>query len=369
MMNTLGNVLTLTVFGESHGECIGGVLDGLPPGLAVDMDYIMKEMAKRQSLASVSTKRREADVPHFLSGVRDGRTEGTPVAFTIANSNTRSGDYDALRGKVRPGHADYTAMIKYRGYQDTRGGGHFSGRLTAVLVAAGAIVRQALEDKGIFIASHIAMLGGIRDDDFDPENLAEEMKQLNSKPFAVLNDSAGEKMIAGITAAAEDGDSVGGILETVICGLEAGIGEPMFGSVESELAKAAFSIGAVKGIEFGAGFALAGMRGSEANDPFRISGDKVITATNNNGGINGGITNGMPVLFRTVVKPTPSVSKVQQTVDLEDMRNTAIAITGRHDPAIIHRARAVQDSVTALVIADLIFQTHGYMWLAPEGDR
>ncbi len=363
MKNVFGNVITLTMFGESHGECVGGVLDGLPAGLRVDTGRILKEMGKRRSISSISTPRREDDIPEFLSGVRNGYAEGTPVAFTIANRNAHSSDYDSLRSVARPGHADYSAQMKYGGYQDARGGGHFSGRLTAVLVAAGAILMPALESKGILIGSHIKELGGISDAELSMDDLPEELARLNDLDFAVIDDSAGEKMIECVKAAGADSDSVGGILETAVYGLEAGLGEPAFGSVEAELARAMFSIGAVKGIEFGSGFELARMRGSEANDPFRTEGGKVYTLTNHNGGINGGITNGMPVIFRTVIKPTPSIARLQQTIDFEKMENTEICIHGRHDPAIVHRARAAVDAMTALVIADLICQRYGYMAL------
>ena len=364
MKNTFGNTITLTVFGESHGECIGGVLDGLPPGLEVDMDYILKEMSKRKSVSAISTPRHEEDIPVFISGVRDGYTEGTPAAFLIANKNVRSADYKDISSIARPGHADYTAQMKYLGYQDTRGGGHFSGRLTAVLVAAGAVIRKALEARGIYIATHIAELAGIEDDGFDPDDLRGDIYRLNEADLAVLSSRAGEKMIARVMEAREDGDSVGGVLETIIYGVEAGIGEPVFGSIESELASAMFGIGAVKGIEFGAGFGLARMTGSEANDQMMVQDGRVVTLTNNNGGINGGISNGMPIVFRTVIKPTPSISKAQKTVDYVNMTDAELSITGRHDPAIVHRARAVQDAVSALVTADLICQRYGYMWLA-----
>lgn len=375
MKNILGNVITLTVFGESHGPCIGGVLDGLPAGLPVDMDYIMKEMDKRRSIASISTPRREADVPEFLSGVRNGYTEGTAVAFIIRNGNVHSSDYDNLSSIARPGHADYASEMKYGGYQDPRGGGHFSGRLTAVIVAAGAIVRQALEARGIVIATHLSEAAGVKDEPASLLNysagksaavsadLKEIASSLNSKSLAAVSDEAGERMVDAIRAAQADGDSVGGILETVILGLEPGIGEPLFGSIESEIAGAVFSIGGVKGVEFGAGFGISGMRGSEANDAFRMKDGIPVTLTNNNGGINGGISNGMPIVFRTAVKPTPSISIEQRTINFEAMEDTDLSITGRHDPAIVHRARAVVDAITALVIADLICQRCGYQYL------
>lgn len=360
MKNVMGNVLTLTVFGESHGPCIGGVIDGLPAGIEIDEDYINREMGKRKSLPSISTPRREEDKPEFLSGIRDGFTEGSPLAFIIHNRNVRSSDYDALKGIARPGHADYSAHMKYGGYQDERGGGHFSGRLTAVIVAAGAILRQALERKNIIIGSHICELGGIHDTGIDWQDPVTDLERLNDMEFPVLSSESAERMIECIKGARDEKDSVGGIIETVVLGLEAGLGEPMFGSVESEISKAVFSIGAVKGIEFGSGFELARMKGSEANDPFRIDDGRVVTLTNHNGGINGGITNGMPVVFRTVIKPTPSIGREQMTVDLNNMENTSLTIEGRHDPAIVHRARAVVDSMTALVVADLMCQRYGY---------
>lgn len=363
MKNILGNVITLTLFGESHGPCIGGVLDGLPPGLSVDEEYIMKEMSKRRSIAQISTPRIEADVPEFLSGVKDGMTEGTPLAFIIRNNNVDSSSYESIRNISRPGHADYTAQAKYLGFQDPAGGGHFSGRLTAVIVAAGAIVRKALEEKGILIGTHICELAGVSDRPFDENDICSDIRVLNEKPFAVLDADAAESMQKQVLEARAAKDSVGGILETAVIGIEPGIGEPVFSSIESELSRAVFSIGAVKGIEFGRGFELARMRGSEANDQFRITDGRVTTETNNNGGINGGISNGMPVLFRSAVKPTPSIGIRQKTVDFVRMENTETETGGRHDPAVVHRARAVVDAVTALVIADLICQRYGYMWL------
>ena len=364
MRNTLGNLITVTLFGESHGECVGAVIDGLPAGIRIDMDYINREMNKRRSVSAISTARSEEDIPHFVSGVKDGFTEGTPVTILIENTDAKPADYEKMKNIARPGHADYTAQVKYRGYQDASGGGHFSGRLTAPLVAAGSIVRKALEDKGILIGTHIDSLNGIEDYDFNWDDLENDLRTLNDRQFAVLNDEMAERMMERIKSAREDRDSVGGVLETVISGLPAGIGEPSFSSVESELAKAMFSIGAVKGIQFGAGFRFANMTGSEANDPFRVVDGKIVTLTNNNGGINGGITNGMPVVFSTVIKPTPSIGRLQETVNFETMENVELEIKGRHDPAIIHRARTVVDALTALVIADLICIEKGTGWLA-----
>ena len=366
MNNTIGNLITLTVFGESHGPAIGGVLDGLPPGLAVDEAYIASQMDLRRAVGKISTGRHEADVPEFLSGVKNGRTEGTPLAFMIRNSDVKRSDYDMLAETARPSHADYTGHVKYSGFQDASGGGHFSGRLTAVITAAGAILRQALEQKGILIGTHIRSLHGIEDDPFLQNELVQQIRILNAKDFAVLNEETGKQMIAEIEHAASLHDSLGGILETAVSGLPAGIGEPMFDSLESRLSHALFSIPAVKGVAFGSGWELAQMYGSEANDAFGIEDGQVITLTNHNGGINGGISNGMPVLFRTVIKPTPSIARSQKTVNFRTMEETEITIAGRHDPAIVHRARVVQDTMTALVLADLLAQHFGLMWLKED---
>lgn len=366
MKNTFGSNITYTIFGESHGSHIGIVVDGLPAGLKVDEAYIESEMNKRKAVSSISTPRREADVPEFISGVRNGYTEGTPVAIIIRNTNTRSSDYSKTSELARPGHADYTAEMKYLGFQDVAGGGHFSGRLTAPIVAAGAIIRKALEEKGIVIGTHIANLHGIKDDELDQERLTEQLEELNQKSFAVINEEVGKQMISEIEAARDRQDSVGGVLETFVTGMPAGIGEPTFDSIESVIAHAMFSIGAVKGIEFGKGFGFADLYGSEANDAFRMKDGKVVTSTNNNGGINGGISNGMPIVFRTVIKPTPSISQAQDTVNYKTMENEKLEITGRHDPAIIHRARAVVDAMTAIAIAEELTQRYGYMWLRGE---
>ena len=362
MKNVFGNHITITLFGESHGKAIGCVIDGLPPGIKVDYELIAGEMGKRKAAGAISTARREDDLPEFLSGIKNGYTEGTPVALMIANSSQHSKDYEALKNTARPGHADYTGHIKYQGFEDASGGGHFSGRLTAPIVAAGAICKQLLESKGIYIGTHIASLYDLEDDPFDENHLEQQIKELNERKFAVLNEKKGEAMIASIMAAKAEQDSVGGILDTAVTGLEAGIGEPEFDSVESELAHAIFSVPAVKGIEFGAGFRFAQMKGSEANDPFAIKDGRVVTETNNNGGINGGITNGMPVRFRTVIKPTPSISKTQKTVNFETMTEKELVIQGRHDPAIIHRARVVVDAMTAITLVDLLMERHGTLW-------
>jgi chorismate synthase len=368
MRNTIGNHMTLTLFGESHGKAIGAVLDGIPAGVKIDYVLMADMLDKRKAAGAVSTARHEDDLPLFLSGInKEGYSEGTPIAFTIANKSQHSSDYNALKDTPRPGHADYTGHIHYHGFEDASGGGHFSGRLTAPLVAAGAIAMHMLNEKGIFIGTHIARLKDIEDRPFEETNLKEEIALVNSHKFGTLDEKAGEAMIASILSARKEGDSLGGILDTAVIGLEAGIGEPEFDSIESELSHAIFSIPAIKGIAFGAGFDFASMKGSQANDAFRYANDgTVITETNHNGGINGGISNGMPIRFQTVVKPTPSIAKRQKTINWRTKENTEIEIVGRHDPAIIHRARPVVDAMTAWTLADLLIERHGPAWFMEE---
>ncbi|MBQ4313604.1 MAG: chorismate synthase, partial [Clostridia bacterium] len=357
----------ITLYGESHGAAIGAVLDGMAPGVPVDMEYLRKKMLQRQAVGGLSTPRHEADDVKIVSGVFEGKTTGTPICFMIENTNTKSGDYDTLRRLMRPGHADYTAYCKYHGSQDYRGGGHFSGRITAGLVAAGAVAQMALSAKGIRIATHISRCAGIDDRSFDavsPDVC--DMDALDDAFFPVLDTQAGERMQEAILRARAEGDSVGGILETVVTGMPAGVGEPWFDTVEGVLAHAMFSIPAVKGVSFGDGFDLADMRASQANDAFRMSGDKVVTATNRSGGIGGGITNGMPILMRCAVKPTPSISLKQDTIDITKGENAELSVKGRHDPAIVHRARAVVDAVTALTLCDLLAQRFGTDWLSQK---
>ena len=379
MNNTFGTHITLTLFGESHGPEIGCVIDGLRPGLKVDEDWIAHNLALRRpgggrcgaqcaplqqgaerngaqcappQEASISTTRVEPDPFRIVSGVWQGRTTGTPLCILIANKDVKSGDYVNLNTIPRPGHADYTGAVKYKGFNDPRGGGHFSGRLTAPLVAAGAIFLAALAERGVCIGTHLARCAGVPDRGFG--DLAADLKALGRAPFPVLDPARGEAMKAAVLAAAAAGDSVGGVLETAVLGLPAGLGAPWFDTVEGLLSHALFSIPAVKGVEFGDGFALAELRGSEANDAFRTEGGRVVTETNHNGGINGGITNGMPLVFRTAVKPTPSIALPQKTVDLSTGAETEIQIRGRHDPCIAPRARAVVDAVTAHVVLDLL---------------
>ncbi len=355
MKNTFGNALTITLFGESHGNMIGAVLDGIAPGIEINEALIERRMQQRKPQKGTGTARRERDALQFAGGIANGKTTGSPLCILIPNEQQHSGDYDALFATPRPGHADYAAEEKYHGYQDKRGGGHFSGRLTAAIVAAGALVEGALLDMGIRIYTHIKSMGGI----FDAALESPDADVLYENDFPTISQEAEKKMKEYIAVAGEEGDSVGGILETEIRGLPAGLGEPWFDSVEGVLSHAIFSIGGIKGISFGAGFGIADMRGSEANDALRFQDGRVITETNHNGGIGGGITNGMPVRFSVAVKPTPSIYKQQKTVNLLTGENTQISVRGRHDPAIIHRAAPVVSAMTALVIADLLAQRYG----------
>ena len=361
MKNTFGNSVAVTVFGESHGEYIGATIDGLAPGIEIDDAYIGHMLALRRPAGKISTSRQEKDAYRVVSGVASGKTTGTPITILIPNENVKSGDYAQMQTVARPSHADYTAQCKYHGFQDSRGGGHFSGRITAALVAAGAICKYALEQKGICIGTHIKKCAGISDSAF--EDLHSDIKALNEKTFAVLDEASGEAMQSAILAAASQGDSVGGILETAILGMPEGVGEPWFDTVESLLSHMMFSIPAVKGIEFGAGFAIADMTGSAANDPLRVENGKVVSTSNHNGGINGGITNGMPIVFRTAIKPTPTIFKPQDTIDFSNMTDTVLEPKGRHDPAIVHRARVVQDVATAIVLCDALALRYGTDWL------
>lgn len=355
MKNTFGNTVSVTIFGESHGEYIGCVLDGIPSGIEIDGEFISKQLDRRRPSGEISTARAESDNYKIVSGCFNGKTCGTPLTVIIPNENTRSKDYSY--GKARPGHADYTAYVRYNGNEDYRGGGHFSGRITAALTAVGAVAMSALAKKGIRIATHISECAGIRDREFT--NTDSDFEMLSRSAFAVLDPTAAESMQKRILEAKADSDSVGGILETLITGMPAGVGEPWFDSAESMLSHAAFSVPAVKGVEFGDGFALAKMCGSEANDPMRYENGRVITLKNSNGGINGGITNGMPIVMRTVIKPTATIFKEQQTVDFIGKENTTVTAKGRHDPCIVHRAAVVMDSVCALTVADLLATRYG----------
>ncbi len=364
MKNTFGQNIAVTIYGESHGESIGVVLDGMTAGIPVDMDFINAQLALRRPSGKISTSRQEQDEFRIVSGVFEGRTTGTPICIVIPNTQTRSKDYSATRALARPSHADYTANCKYHGFEDYRGGGHFSGRITAGLVAGGAIALTALKGKGIQIGTHIARCGAVKDREF--QEIAKDIDFLKDRSFAVLDESAEIEMKQKIESVANEGDSVGGVLETAVIGMPAGVGEPWFDTIEGMLSHALFSIPAIKGVQFGNAFEMVDMTGSQYNDSFRMDGDKIVTATNHNGGINGGITNGMPLLFQCAVKPTPSIYKEQETVNFFTKENATLQIQGRHDPAIIHRARVVVDSVTALVLCDVLSGRFGTDWLYSE---
>lgn len=355
MSSTYGDKIKVSVFGESHGNGIGVVIDGLPAGVKIDMDRVLVQMARRApGKDKTATPRLEKDFPNVLSGMLDNTLTGAPLCAVIENTNTRSGDYSNLLSCPRPGHSDYAAFVKYNGANDIRGGGHFSGRITAPIVFAGAVCRQILEQKGIKIAAHIASIGNVNDESFNPVEIEDSLiEKLNLSAFALIDDSAEQKMRDEVEKARTSLDSVGGTIECAVTGIEAGIGDPMFDGVEGVIAKAVFGVPAIKGIEFGKGFELAKLRGSQSNDPFRYKDGKVVTETNNMGGILGGITNGMPVIFRAAVKPTPSISQKQKTVDLQKKENAELEIHGRHDPCIVPRAVPVIEAVTAIAIINM----------------
>ncbi len=362
MKNTFGNSISVTVFGESHGPYIGAVLDGLAPGLALDSEYIREKLEKRRPSGVFSTKRVEADNFSIVSGAKDSYTTGSPLTIIIPNENTRSIDYENTEFIPRPSHADLSAQYKYHGFEDRRGGGHFSGRITAALVAAGAVLEYALLRKDIKICTHIKSIGNIQDRAF--ENSDEDFAAIEKKSFPVLDEKKEEEMKLLIKEAASEGDSIGGVLECAVTGVPGGLGEPWFDSVESVLSHILFSVPAVKGVEFGDGFEISKLRGSEANDPIATDGKSIYTKTNRNGGICGGITNGMPIIFRAAIKPTPSIYKEQDSVRLGELENTKLRIEGRHDPCIAHRAAAVINAVTAIAVSDLLAARFGTDFLA-----
>ena len=352
MSSTYGENLKLSIFGQSHGPAIGMTLDGIPAGLPVDFEKLQTFLNRRApGQNDWSTPRKEEDRPEFLAGIVDGFTCGAPIAAVIPNKNTRSGDYANLKDCPRPGHADYTAQVKYGGFQDAAGGGHFSGRLTASLCIAGGLCKQWLEDMGIQVGAHILAIGECGDYYFDP--MDPEIESVN-KDFPVLNPEAGQAMQELIAEAKAAGDSVGGIIECAVTGLPAGIGEPMFGGVESRIAQIVYGIPAVKGVEFGIGFDCACVPGSQSNDDFDIVDGKIVTCTNNAGGILGGITNGMPILFSVAFKATPSIGCAQTSVSLSRMETQELNIRGRHDPCIVPRAVPVVEAAAAIAIYDLI---------------
>lgn len=355
MSSIWGENIKISIFGESHGAAVGVVVDGLPPGIKLDIDDINFEMNRRKpGQDAFTTPRKESDEVEIVSGFFNGYTTGTPLCGIIRNTDKRSRDYEEIKNIMRPGHADYTGRVLYKGFGDYRGGGHFSGRLTAPVVFAGAIAYQYLKNNGITIGTHILKIGKASDTYMDPVKIDEEkLKKIRETRFPVIDESALAKMKKEIEDAKKERDSVGGLLETAVLNLPAGLGAPIFRSVESKIASFVFSIPGVKGVEFGTGFKLSEMKGSEANDSFFIENNQVKTKTNHSGGINGGITNGMPILFRTAVRPTSSIGRLQKTIDADKMSGTELTVHGRHDPCIAVRAVPVIDAAAAIVIMDL----------------
>lgn len=360
MSSTVGNVLRLSIFGESHSPAIGCSLDGLPAGIPIDMDALQAFLERRApGRSKTATERKEADKPEILSGIHEGVTDGAPFAAIIRNANTRSGDYEGLRSVPRPGHADYPARIKFGNWHDVAGGGHFSGRLTAPLCIAGGIALQALASLGITVAAHIASLGpdGIADEGLDELALDEsQLARLRVRAFPTISSDAEERMTQAILDARASKDSIGGIIECAAYGVPAGIGDPMFDGLENRIARLAFGIPAVKGVDFGAGFAAAYLKGSENNDPYRIIDGAISTESNNAGGILGGISTGMPLIWQMAVKPTPSIAVPQKSVDMDTLQNAELAVRGRHDPCIVPRAVPVAEAVCALAIFDALLE-------------
>lgn len=361
MSSEFGKILRVSVFGQSHGRAIGVNIDGLPAGETIDIAELQAFMDRRKPGKNpLSTQRQEADTPLFLSGVEQGKTCGSPLCAILENADNHSGDYVSLLHTPRPSHADYTAQVKWGGQADLRGGGHFSGRLTAPLCIAGGIAKQILARKGVFVGAHLLAVAGIRDEEFPLHPTEELFETIAEKEFPVLNDQAGEAMQAAILAARQAGDSVGGVIQCAAIGLPVGLGEPMFDGVENRLAAALFGIPAVKGVEFGAGFAASEGRGSVQNDPFAVQNGQIRTETNHSGGILGGITNGMPVVFQLAVKPTPSIALPQRTVNLFTGEAENLTIQGRHDPCVAHRAVPVAEAVCAICLLDLLLEgNHG----------
>jgi len=356
MSSTYGNRFRFTIFGQSHAEAVGVTIDGLPAGIPIDEAELQAFLDRRAPGGRLTTSRKEPDKVEILCGVADGVTCGAPLTAVIRNTNTRSGDYKNIMNLPRPGHADYTAWVKYGGHNDVAGGGHFSGRLTAALCIAGGICKQILARKGIEISAHIAQLGKVRDDRFDPVSAAQP--QLKGERIRVLREAAYQDMLMLVEETAARGDSVGGVIECGAWGLPVGLGDPMFDGMENRIAKAVFGIPAVKGIEFGVGFGVAELFGSENNDPYCICDGKIKTVTNNAGGILGGITSGMPLIFRAAIKPTPSIYLEQQSVNLSEMKEETLQIKGRHDPCIVLRAVPVMEAAAAVAIYDALLESN-----------
>ena len=356
MSSEYGENIKITLFGQSHAKAIGVVMDNIPAGVKLNMEEILKFMGRRApGQNEFSTSRKEADIPEILSGVENGVTVGAPVCAVIYNTDQKSKDYSDIARNPRPSHADYPAFAKYGENHDIRGGGMFSGRLTAPLCFAGAVCKQLLAKKGIYVGAHIKSVADISDDLYDPVNITKETLEITSdRLFPVLNEEKGEMMKKAISQAKQELDSLGGIIECVVTGLDAGMGEPFFGSIEGRISRAMFAIPAVKGIEFGIGFEGTKLKGSQHNDPYRYENGKVVTVTNNNGGILGGLATGMPVVFSVAVKPTPSIGKEQDTVDITDKVNSKLSVNGRHDPCIVPRAVPCIEAAAAIAIYDMI---------------
>lgn len=356
MSGNFGKKINLSIFGESHGKAIGIVINGIEPGIKIDLEKIKKDMARRApGRNTLSTQRKEGDNFEILSGFFEGYTTGTPLSVIIKNNDTKSKDYSKIKNLVRPSHGDFSGFVKYNGFNDYRGGGHFSGRITAPLVFAGALAKQILESKGIYVGAHIQRVGKVEDDSFDRVNLNKEvLDSISVKELPLLNNEKIDEIKREILNARQNGDSVGGAIECSLIGINPGIGNPFFDSLESVIAHLAFSVPAVKGIEFGLGFDFAKENASKVNDEYHIKNGKIRTYTNNNGGIVGGITNGMPVVFRVAIKPTPSISKEQRTVNIKTMEEGILKIEGRHDPCIVQRAVVVIEAIAALAVLELL---------------
>ncbi|MBC8589760.1 chorismate synthase [Wansuia hejianensis] len=362
MSSVWGKNIKLSIFGESHGRAIGVNIDGLPPGVELDFSFIKREMKRRSpGRNSINTKRQEVDQVEILSGYFNNKTTGTPLCAIIWNTDKKSKDYDLIKDIMRPSHGDYTGNIRYKGYNDYRGGGHFSGRITAPLVFAGSIAKQILAKDKIIIGSHIYSIGEMKDKGFDYIDIEKEkLVSLQESDFPVLDNDIGQRMKELILSVKKDGDSVGGVVETVILNSPSGIGSPFFDSIESTIASLLFSVPGVKGVEFGKGFQISKMKGSQGNDQMYFLGEKIQSYTNNNGGILGGISSGMPIIFRTAFKPTPSIGKEQRTINISKRKNTSLKIEGRHDPCIVPRAVPVVESVAALALLDLMMDVKKY---------
>lgn len=361
-MSSFGKNIHINLFGESHGKAIGIVINNLPSGITLDEELIHKALLKRRPKSNLSTPRQEKDEYEIISGYFNNKTTGTPLTIIIPNKDTRSRDYTPEI--LRPSHADYTGKVKYDNSNDYRGSGHFSGRITTPLVILGAICNQILEEKGIYVTSHISSIKDINDDKFSQVQLNKELAlTLNSSDFPVLNKDVAETYKQTILNAKSMKDSVGGTIETAIIGLNPGYGTPFFDSIESTLAHLVFSIPAVKGIEFGKGFDITTLYGSEANDQFTLDNGQIKTKTNNSGGIQGGISNGMPITFKTAIKPTASIGKPQHTVNIKKMKETVLELVGRHDPCIVHRVIHVINAITSYAVLEIILETEGLQWI------